>query len=148
MKYEFLEKAILAVLVIYLVIGATWKFLPAHHLYPFFSWDLYSTIPNTFSVYDIKFSQVGGRAYSPPVSYKHIFSKSMSDDLFTLAEDLSISVKSGNLGRIKASQEDLSKMVGPGKKVYELVESIYDPMSYKSGKKPIVTNSLGSFTLP
>lgn len=138
----------MAVFVVYFVIGATWKFLPANHIYPFFSWDLYSTIPNTFSVYDIKFSEVGGKKYSPAVSYKEIFPKDKSDALFALSEDLSISVKSGNTERIKASQEDLKRIAGPGRMVYELVEYMYNPVDFKNGKPPLSVTGLGSFTLP
>lgn len=146
MKFETQEKLVLGMLAAYFIVASIYKFLPAHHLYPFFSWDLYSTIPNKFSLYEIKFYEVDGTKYNPSVSYKELFPEK-ADELRLFAGDLSVSAKKGDKLRIKYSQEDLTRILGEGRIDYELLEYVYTPFGYRNGESPIQVINLGRFTI-
>jgi len=147
--YKNLERFILSVLIIYPIVGAVslGRFHNEYYPYPFFSWSLYSLIPNTFHSYDLRFFSYKGQTYEQSVSYKEFVGNQISQekgkDLFFYVSYLGRSIARDKEARVLEAREMILKILGEGEISYEVIEIEYDPLD---GDRTIKSQNLGKFS--
>lgn len=135
MSYAVLKKVVLASLTLY--VASAWYthfFAPNENLYPLFSWNLFSHIPNEVQTYTIAILSYNHTTYNPPLAFdKKLFllsSVHRSPNEFTWAI--------GELGRALATQDTdavktyrtLVEVLFRGMPAqYEVRHAIYDPIT-------------------
>ena len=70
LSYNRLKIFIGGFLIVYFVIGFLTRYIPKGEVFPFFSWKLFDSIPNTSTEYGVLVSIYNGKSFQPPRLFK------------------------------------------------------------------------------
>ena len=132
MRLRFLNRSVTIVLVGYAVISTAASFYiggfrtqPSEELFPFFTWSLFSWVPDTRNLYVVEVIRLDGQTFQPPRDMRDI---PVFADKTTLA-----SKATQSLGRTRGQDEALrqtfeTRYLKNREVVYRLVRESYNPL--------------------
>lgn len=128
---------------LYFVFGMGHEYTKAdifHHetyseLYPIFSWDLFSAVPNSQKRFTIRFKRIGDEYYNPPL-YAHeantIFAeRGTAGTEYTLPlQSLGYSIMQKDTLSIEAAETLLRPLFKEQPHTYDILYVTYDPVTF------------------
>lgn len=136
--YKRLKIFIGGFLIVYFVVGFFTRYIPKGEIFPFFSWRLFQSIPNTIVEYGVMISIYNGKPFQPPRLFQDAKGIIPQSDSINAREIIQ------NLGRAHAKnqiekRENLRKLFEknflklPAR--YQLIRMRYNPIQkWKSGE--------------
>lgn len=138
-KYSLL---IIGFICTYFLVGMITGFLGAKEIYPFFSWNLFSYVPNMTSEYAIIVYEYDDITLSPPQLYqqaKGILRQSNSITAYYLIQDFGRAYENKERGEAERLQKlfEANYIEAPAK--YRLIRIFFNPLErWKTGKYQII----------
>jgi hypothetical protein len=152
MSYPTLKKFVLSSLALYFVIGVCVNYLtPTREVYPFFSWNLFSGIPNVGHETVLEILLYEGTEYDPPLqaaenAFVFQYAHQTPNYYRPLITDLGNAIKSHDAPRIADDRKKLERVFPPSPVRYRIVEITYDPLERWNTGALRSRNILGEFT--
>lgn len=142
-----LRKGLFFLILIYFSVGMASFLTAKKEIFPFFSWSLFSVVPNPSPHYEIIIHQHNGKKLASPKSLyeapSSIVNRSSAGAKFVI-RDLGKAYLEDNKEEVIRLRTLLEKNFLKGNIKYELVSQVYDPIKrWKNGETQ--TNSLGFF---
>ncbi len=133
MSYRFVKLFAAISLGVYAFMGAYAMRFPAREMYPFFSWSLFSTIPQNLEVYTMEVHRIGVTTYDPPLKFREMREIFAAVDqsptqYFAPIQSLGRALYAGESGaRARARVESIFQ----GQEFeYSILRIKYDPVDY------------------
>lgn len=151
MSYTTLRHLMLSFLALYALIGLVTKHKLEKDTYPFFSWSLFSDVPNTIVEYTIAVTEKDGLPISPHMLFKkenttQIFTKKHSAlYYFDTIQRLGAAIVENNGETIAKERKLLEEDLLP-ETSYGVVRIRYNPLDYFRDGKLEYLESLAKFT--
>lgn len=157
MSYERFKGFIVFVLVIYFLVGLYTNYFiegmrgDIAEVYPFASWGLFQTVPNVRTKHTIRFLEVDGRRFDPPVFFAdaheiyNFRGRWPSDDevrVFRLAN----SIERGDREEVRRLREEIERNFSLKDVVYEVVFVSYNPLEFWKNREVRELRVLERFT--
>lgn len=147
MKYERLKKFLIATLFVFGVAGFIVNFLPEKEAYPFYSWNLFSKIPNNESSYYIRVTEYKGQKKNDLLIGEKLEEYIKIDyrgEFYWLIQDYGRVVEEKNAQETRMELESLFK---DGNVSYQVVLMEYDPYKFKRFGEVIDEKVVGAFEI-
>jgi len=136
MSYAVLKKVVLVSLMFYA--ASAWYahfFAPNENLYPLFSWNLFSYIPNEVQTYTITILSYSHTVYNPPLAFdKKLFlltsvNRSPNELIWEIGE-LGRALKAQDTDAIKRGRTLVETLFRGVPTRYEVYYATYDPLTH------------------
>lgn len=137
LTYRDKKRAVLSFLILYACAGFLANLAPRGEVYPFFSWSLFSAIPNQIKMYTIEISRIGNTYYDPPLLFsetKFLFDRIGQSPTQYLGPIQGLGYAIDERGDIEAKQNVVAKMFSSDTYTYTVYYVVYDPLElYTTG---------------
>lgn len=126
--YTVLKRLITILVILYFFVGNfTWEFYKLE-IFPIYSWDLFSYIPNLSGDYGLKINAINGEYLDPPLYYQD------AADLFNDTESIITFNVIQTLGQA-IDQQDNAKITAAREQIETLYFGKYDQVEYELKKR-------------
>lgn len=106
-----------------------------HEPYPFFSWSLFSKIPNDRDEWTLEVLQAGGMRYDPPLRFSQLtgfFSRIGQSPVQyqQILREMRFASQRSDAAALASGRKELERMFPPGAFSYRVVHVSYTPVEY------------------
>jgi len=150
-SYKARKRVALSFLGVYFLFALFLHGTPYQDLYPFFSWSLFSTIPNPKEEYTIEISQFGANVYDPPLTFsetKFIFDEiNQSPTEYTpRIRNLGRAIESYDIQKAERLEREMSALFSGKEFAYTLLKINLHPLQlWETGRYEII-EVVGAFS--
>ena len=136
MPYAQLKQVVIVSLIAYASIAVCIQALQKQDAYPFFSWNLFSVIPNVHTAYTMKIISMNGVSHNPPLSFDTLSSffqniNASPPEYLQIVQQLGSALENkSSRDNVVVLRQNLERMFANTKATYQITRIEYDPLEY------------------
>ena len=143
MAYRTQKFLLLAAFTAYFFIGMFSQTIPGGEVYPFFSWSLFSTIPNERAVYTMEINRIGDIVYNPPLPFSE--TKFLFDTIHQAPTEYTTFISKLGLALDKDDEQNIDLYRAKLERIFP--ETAYSYTVFRVEYNPVEHWKSGTYTL-
>lgn len=132
---RYIKHIAIGCVVLYFCFGTGLRMFVREGIYPFFSWNLFSIIPNEQTIFTLRVLTLGDESYTPPRRFDELTElfkvlRQSPTEYVPHINDLGFAIQGGRTDKIGRYKKIVERIFFKTPATYEIVKVTYDPIEF------------------